>query len=485
MQTKILKNIFILLGALLYSYLFAVDHLGLNTFIFSLALFLGQVYFDRSLLRKETFRWISGAHLFIALMVVVHQSYLAQTMYLLSFLLWVGYSQLPSLRFLWYGMLLGIGSMMATPLSALKDWSNLEWKRSRILLGWARLIVIPMVLGTLFFVIYYLANDNFAAIFDRLFSWVDQIDLDWNWKQITLFIIGLLCMGAVLWPSVITPLLRDRESRWQMDLVRRRRRVYFDMTTLALKRHYFTALLSLSMLNALLLLVNILDLRYVWLDFSEKSAAQLSNFVHEGTSLLIIAILLAMTVVVYFFRGNLNFYPDERRRLRQLTYVWLVQNAVLAFSVGVRNYHYLDTYGLTSLRIGVMIFLLMVLAGLYFTFRKIRDRHTTYYLLSVNSWVIFLILTASCAFNWTGIITRYNLSYLPEERLDLYYLGEQLSDKNVLLLKKHHGKLRSKDEKEALDGWIKQKERRLRSRHRENGWRSWNWMDARIIRQIE
>lgn len=485
MPAKILKNVFILLGALLYTYLFTIDRLGLNVFIFSGVLFLGQTYFDRSLLRSETFRLISGTHLFIALLVVLHQSILAQAMYLMSFLLWVGYSQLPGLRFLWYGMLLGVGTMMTTPLSALKYWSNVEWKRWRILLYRTKLIIIPLLLGGIFFAIYYEANANFASIFDGLFNWLDRIELDWNWKQLFLFALGLACMGGILWPTVISPLLKGRENRWQMDLIRRRRRTYFDMGILALKRHYFTALLSLSMLNGLLLLANLLDLRFVWLDFSEKSAADLSDYVHEGTNLLIIAILLAITVVVYFFRANLNFYPDEKQRLRQLAYLWLLQNGILALSVGFRNFHYLHTYGLTDLRIGVMIFLVIVLAGLYFTFRKIRDKRTTYYLLSVNSWVVFLILTVSCIFNWTGIITRYNLKYLPEEQIDLYYLGSQLSAKNVHILKAYQAKQTDTEIKQSLDYWIDQKEKRVLKAYRQNGWRGWNWADARIIKQMK
>jgi hypothetical protein len=204
---------------------------------------------------------------------------------------------------------------------------------------------------------------------------------------------------------------------------------------LALKRHYLVAILSFSLLNVLLLLANALDLRYVWLDFSEKSAAELSDYVHAGTQLLIIAILLAIGVVVYFFRRNLNFYPDEKQRLRQLAYLWLLQNSILALSVGFRNYHYLNTYGLTSLRVGVMIFLLMVITGLYFTFRKIRDKKTTYYLLSANAWTMLFILTFTCLFNWTNVITHYNLKYTDADRLDVYYLCYQLSDKNLAVLK--------------------------------------------------
>jgi hypothetical protein len=56
--------------------------------------------------------------------------------------------------------------------------------------------------------------------------------------------------------------------------------------------------------------------------------------VHEGTYLLILCILMAMGVLLWFFRGNLNFLPDNER-LRWLAHLWLAQNAMLALSVGV------------------------------------------------------------------------------------------------------------------------------------------------------
>lgn len=481
MRTILVKNIFTLLGALLFSYLFVVDQLGLNVLLFSTLLFLGQIYFDCSALAQVRFRWIISAHLFSAFMVVWHQSLIAQVMYVLSFLLWVGYSQLPGLRFLWYGMLLGIGSIMTAPLSVGKAWQHRGWQRIGY---WSQLLLFPLVLGGFFFGIYYEGNAQFAALFDGLFSWLDGWHPRWNAERPLLFVLGLLCLGALLWPSVLRPLLAGREAQWQMALVRQRRKSFFSPSMLSLKRHYFAALLSLGVLNGLLLLANLLDLRFVWLDFSEKSAAQLSDFVHEGTNLLIIAILLAIAVVLYFFWGNLNFYPDRSHRLRQLAYIWLLQNAVLALSIGFRNYHYLHAYGLTGLRIGVMIFLLMVLAGLYFSFRKIRDKRSIYYLLSANSWAILVILTVACAFNWTTLITQHHLKYLPVDRLDLTYLGEQLPAQNALLLKNYRVNSEDSTVNEWLDSYIRAKTSRLEERYAQAGWRGWNRAEAKVRRRI-
>lgn len=484
METKLLKNLLILLGALLYSYIFATFSLGLNAFLFSLVLFLVQVYYDRSLLQHRAFRLISSSHLFIALMVVIQQSILAQAMYVLSFLLWVGYSQLPSLRFLWYGMLLGGATMVSTPISALKDWSGIRWNRWRVVLQWSSLIIIPLGLGGLFFILYYNANQDFASLFEVFFTYLSSIHFEFDTERLVLFFMGLVCIGAILWPTLVAPILADRESRWNIDLIRKRKPSAFQFSLLSLKRHYLVAILSLSLLNVLLLLANMLDLRYIWLDFSEKSAAELSDFVHAGTELLILAIFLAIAVVVYFFRRNLNFYPDEKGRLRMLAYLWLIQNGVLALSVGFRNFHYVRAYGLTGLRVGVMIFLLMVLSGLYFSFRKIQDKKTTYYLLSANAWAVFFILTVSTLFNWTNVITLYNLKFTQADRLDTYYLCYQLSDKNVAILKKFKPFLERTGNAASVDDWIRRKENRMLDRYEKQGWRSWNWSDAKVVRKL-
>jgi hypothetical protein len=79
--------------------------------------------------------------------------------------------------------------------------------------------------------------------------------------------------------------------------------------------------------------------------------------------------------------------------------------------VFLRNYHYIDFHGLAYKRIGVIVFLALVLVGLVTLFFKIRDKKSFYHLLRVNAWAVLAAFTGLTTVNWDGLITRYNLSH--------------------------------------------------------------------------
>jgi hypothetical protein len=244
---------------------------------------------------------------------------------------------------------------------------------------------------------------------------------------------------------------------------------------MALKQEYLSAVYSFGALNALLLLINIFDLFGVWFSFQERTAAELSQYVHEGTWLLIFSIFLAMLVVVLFFRGNLNFFPNNRR-LKQLAILWLAQNAFLALSVGVRNGHYIHYYGLAHGRIVVMVFLLLVLIGLYTLYRKIQGPLTTFYLLETNGRAVLFTLLLAAAFNWDGLITRYNLQ---RDDPDVYHVQVLLTNNLVPLLDFAQSSTMKANliDKEKLE----RRGQRLAKEAAEQDWRSWNWSTYRQL----
>ena len=74
-------------------------------------------------------------------------------------------------------------------------------------------------------------------------------------------------------------------------------------------------------------------------------------------------ILISIIISLYLFRGNQNFYKKSVL-LKKLALAWLAQNVILAFSVGIRNVHYIEHYALAHKRIGVFFFLLATIIGL-------------------------------------------------------------------------------------------------------------------------
>jgi hypothetical protein len=264
---------------------------------------------------------------------------------------------------------------------------------------------------------------------------------------------------------------------------------------LALKNENRTAIVTLFLLNALLLFINCVDIIYVWFGFSYNNDVNLSEYVHEGTGLLIFSILLAIILLLFFFRGNLNFYK-QNKWLRMGAYVWLFQNAVLVVSVLFRDYYYIEHFGLAYKRIGVLIFLLLVLIGLVTIFVKIQQRKTAFYLLRVNAWVVIIILVVSSCVHWDETIARYNLSKKDTIALDVKFLLT-LSDKVLPLLEENKEVLQRNDKsrfneegeflyRSALPPMqvLQNRTNEFFSTQKTYTWLSWNVADASIGKEL-
>ena len=132
-------------------------------------------------------------------------------------------------------------------------------------------------------------------------------------------------------------------------------------------------------------------------------------------------------MLVYFFRGNINFMK-ENRSLRIVSHFWLAQNICLAFTAFLKCIHYINYYSLTYKRIGVLIFLLLTIFGLAMMFFKIEKRKSLFFLLRSNSWFIYLFFVGASMVNWDASIAKYNIADSEIETVDYNYILS-LSDK--------------------------------------------------------
>ena len=117
----------------------------------------------------------------------------------------------------------------------------------------------------------------------------------------------------------------------------------------------------LSTLSLLLLLF--FEIRDVWLGFT-WDGGMLKDFVHQGIWILIISILISMMIALYFFRDNLNFF-SKAETFKLMMYVWVGLNVILAISVFVRTFIYIEYFALAYKRIGLLFFLLAVVILLF------------------------------------------------------------------------------------------------------------------------
>jgi hypothetical protein len=475
----IFKNAFpLLFSSLAFALLFRYGEVGINVFLFDAIVLTAALWHRPELSKHRAFIWAVGGLLFSAGSIIIVHGPASMLAHGLSALLVLGFAQARELRFIWFGALLGFTSVIRGafrwPQLRSREESEAETDRSNPALRWLRQSLIPLLIALPFFGLYTLACEQFGTLFYLLTEFRIASETWWN----TLTFLIRFGIGALL----VTPLfliakhpsrLEAIAARFKDHLQRRpgKKQSWRNASPIALKEEYRRGVLTFIVLNLLLTLVNAMDLRYVWMPSKTLSAATLSQYVHAGSYSLIVSIILAMMVVLYFFRGNLNFYA-QGEWLGPLAKLWIAQNAILTLSVGWRNYHYIREYGLAEGRILIMFVLLLLLFGLHTLYRKVKNKLSITYLLQANGLAVWLALLLFGAINWPGVITRYNLSADTHREVDLYYLTHGVSRDNTFLL--------------LESGVVKYRDLPYQKRKQEkftpSSWRSWNYADWRNLR---
>ncbi len=471
------------LGVFLFNFLFWGEKMGVNCLLFAVFHLVAlAVLFPEGRTSRPFLLAAAGVAL-TAGMVFLHNSMAAKLAFAVSASAAAGFAQSSGLRFVLHGFLqyftnlpwvLGrfIGSLRGNLPQKIGPEGRSGWR------GWLGLSVVPGLVAVLFYGIYYLANEKFARLSDGFWRQLGELfSLDVSLAHV-LFVVGaFLMVGAAFWP-VVHPFLERRKLA--SDFMAEPPGLSERETLLVGPLRQ--SLLMLGLLNALLLLVNCTDVIYVWFGFEEMSAVALKQYVHEGTYLLIASILLAMGVLFWVFRGDLNFWP-KAPLLRRLALAWLVQNAVLAASVGVRNWRYIDSYALAYKRIGVFLFLILVAAGLASLWMKIRDRRSVAWLFRINGWAFYLLMVANALVPWDSFITRYNIGQAGRSGIDAQFLIWDVSDKNLRILEEKLPLLIEKQRQpgkpeQVVRADVQYKRARFEAEQAGLSWKSWNLADA-------
>lgn len=478
--------------------LFHRTGIGVNLLLFDLAALTLLWTVRRPPLTLETLTAMGGTML-TALFVVLHGSTMAILVNILALAITAGVMMAPSLHAVHHAMLLSLRQAVPAQGSFLRSLGGTRLSGMVPRLGRNNALPLLAVLGIVgvFFLIYRSADRHFAAFvhtvweqFDRLLAAIDP-------ALLLTFMVGLFTTNALAMGKPADHLLASL-SRAQDALFRHRRRVPFA-GPLALRYETRTGLLLLGALNALLLVVNLLDIRYVWFGFRFEGQ-YLKDFVHEGTGALILSILLGAAIVLWYFRGNQNFLRGNAT-LKALAYVWLVQNALLTVSVAIRNGWYIHYYALAYKRIGVLFFLLAVAVGLLIVLMKVRQRRTGHFVVRWNAYSIFVLLVAMAAFDWDVVIARYNFAKKEQSFVHLDFMAT-LADKALpwLIQERHALEMIDRHNRAMLESdsfsrtmymepvaygeLIAERTGRFVEEYPTRDWRQWNLADARAYRLL-
>jgi hypothetical protein len=385
--------------------------------------------------RSGYFRATLGGTLLSGMLVAVYGSFVAKLACVVSLTMVLGYVNQPDLKLVAYALLTALSNLGRAVPAMLNQLEPPQHTSVRLKRLWfyGRLLLVPVGLLGLFHVLFSVANPRYDALATRflafLSEWVSRVLEQISVPHLLFFLLGLVLTTGAL---IIVPVhfFADHESRFGEFVRRQRNRVasfavrrpdfslkHFHL--LDLRKEYLAALAVFGLVNVLLLIENLIDISWIWFGFVPDKGFNLTQFVHEGTYVLILSILVAMGIVLWFFRRNLNFYTAGLRWLRIGATVWVVQNAVLVVSVGLRNYYYILHMGLAYKRIGVYGFLLLTLFGLGTVLLKIWQRRSAYSLVRLNAVAAYAVLLLLAGGNWENWIARYNL----QARFDTLDLG--------------------------------------------------------------
>jgi len=243
------------------------------------------------------------------------------------------------------------------------------------------------------------------------------------------------------------------------------------------------------------LIINLIDIWWVWLNF-EWDGEYLKQFVHEGTYLLILSIIISLAISIYYFRGNINFLKNNTL-LKYLAFAWLAQNAILTISVGIRNFWYINYFSLAYLRIGVIFFLILTLFSIYTVFTKIKSQKSTYYLFRKNALAAYVLLIVMAFFNWDIIIAKYNFSHSETAFVHFDFLSN-LSKNALPYLEKSNEELIKIDAfqktkfpfreqymtSEQYSNRIENKKQAFLESYPNRKWQEWNFAGERAFRKL-
>ena len=340
------------------------------------------------------------------------------------------------------------------------------------------LIGIPIIITFLFFFLYRASN----PLFDKL---ADKINFDFisiNWIACTL--IGTILLYGFFFPPKIESL-----SIWDKRPLMLEEKEYGELRVFNRKFNVAdenrSGIILFALLNILLLVVNLGDINYLLITHKLPDGLTDSEFVHQGINTLIVSIVIAIAIVLFYFRGGLNFFAKSRA-IKTFVCLWVFQNAFMIYSTSCRNTLYISECGLTYKRIGVYIYLLLALIGLTTTLVKIIKARSNNFLFRTNGWIFYVLLIVLSFPDWARIVTQYNIRNNKME--DLGYVFN-LSDSNISdLLPLYRA---AKDKRLENDGgrndslhlFSKKLYSYLAGRDTLD-WKSWYYNDSRVYNDI-
>lgn len=465
-----MKNILNIVSALLFSTLFYKQATGLNILLFTILTIIVLPINNFEVLKHQKSIVVKMIlYLLTGIMVFFYNSNLALTANIIAFFTFVGsFSEnKASIYILWLnGIYTSIVSVFTKYFDIVSKENQLVKKRNINFIYWAKIGIPTFLIVILFTYLYSLGNPVFKDL-------ISKINFDFiNFQWILLSVFGFYLFNNITNPIKIEP-ATELDLNTENDL-------YDDLLNKAPKEKLIQenqlGVILMSLLNILIAIYLITDVLFIN-KIQYLNAVELSQQVHSGINSLIISIVFAIIIILYFFRGDLNFFIKSKN-LKTLTFLWIFLNLLLSIVTAYKNFEYLNTFGLTYKRIGVLVYLSLTITGLISTFIKVYSIKNGWFVIRRNFEIAFIILILSTTINWDALITKFNINYA--KQTDFEYLLN-LSNNNTFELKEYADETPSvnKSTKHLIDKKYKNYETKLAS----NSWKELVFDNLKLKKQ--
>jgi|GEM_PF-1512346 len=325
---------------------------------------------------------------------------------------------------------------------------------------------LPLLLTALFLTLFSYANPIIGA-------WVSNLDFGFLIEFISFEKLLFWFLAACLsWPYVHPYFKKHRKKVKAKTSRPSRLKTWLDENNIAM---------TLVLFNTLFAVQTLLDITYIWNGAMLPDGVTYSEYVHQGTYILIFTSLLAALFILYVSHENRNYHANRFVKLMLLA--WAAQNVLLVLSTMSRMEIYIADYSLTELRVWASVWMLLVIIGLILIFLRLLMDKSNSWLIRGNLISLIAISYVMGFTNLSYVIADYNLNIAKPRlvKIDTRYIAE-LGAETIPAIDAYLGNL---TEDQRLE-YLNQKLANIRNLNRDkvmhdtSGWRQWGYRKHRL-----
>lgn len=398
------KEHFIFVCSVVFTLLFYNESIGLNLSLFGFVLLALMYYFFRKQFIDNSYKILTFTSVLSCLAFAWYGDFVSFVAVFLSIILLQFKINEPKLKMILCLPIVFINSLASiVRIFQFSNWLPARKSENFFVKKLIAYILIPGIFITLFCIIYSFGSDYFSGLF---FSYT----LDLNLPQAIAVVILGFYFSFSFWNFWVPEFFVENNSKLNNDFVDKNASEQvptFSLLDLDIDFERKSGEITLLCLNFLLIIF--IGMYNYEQFFQQNVTSTLSGATHERVNAVIFSIIMAVGVVLFYFKGGFNF-DVKAKRLKVLTKIWILFNGLLIISTIIKNGEYVLTFGLTYKRLGVFAFLILAIIGLCYTFIKIYNQKTNAYLFNQMFWYFYGTVLLCSFVNWGAIITNYNIS---------------------------------------------------------------------------